>query len=40
VLTSADADQVLAQVLKTRAVVAFVPKQELTVADLRTLFCG
>lgn len=40
VLTSADAGQVLAPVLKTRAVVAFVPKQELAVADLRTLFCG
>jgi CheY-like chemotaxis protein len=40
VLTSADAGQVLAQVLQTRGVVAFVPKQELAVADLRTLFCG
>ena len=40
VLTSADVGQVPAQVLQTCAVVAFVPKQELAVADLRTLFSG
>jgi DNA-binding NarL/FixJ family response regulator len=40
VLTSADVDQVPAQVLQACAVVAFVPKQELAVADLRTLFSG
>ena len=40
VLTSADAGQVPAQVLQACAVVAFVPKQELAVADLRTLFSG
>ena len=40
VLTSADLDQVPAQVLQACAVVAFVPKQELAVTDLRTLFSG
>ena len=40
VLTSADVGQVPAQVLQTRAVVAFVPKQELAAVDFRTLFSG
>jgi CheY-like chemotaxis protein len=40
VLTSADVGQVPAQVLKACAAIAFVPKQELAVADLRTLFSG
>jgi CheY-like chemotaxis protein len=40
VLTSADADQVSAEVLKACAATAFVPKQELAVADLRALFSG
>ena len=37
VLTSADADQVPAEVLKACAAAAFVPKQELAIADLRAL---
>jgi CheY-like chemotaxis protein len=40
VLTSSDAGQVPAQVLRACAVVAFVPKQELAAADLKTLFFG
>jgi len=40
VLTSADADQVSAEVLKACAATAFVPKQELAVADLRALLSG
>jgi len=40
VLTSADADQVSAEVLKACTATAFVPKQELAVADLRALFSG
>jgi CheY-like chemotaxis protein len=38
VLVSADVDYVPAEVLKTCAAVAFVPKQELAVADLQALF--
>jgi CheY-like chemotaxis protein len=38
VLTSADIDQVPAEVMKTCAAIAFVAKQELAVADFRTLF--
>ena len=40
VLTSADADQVPAEALKACAASAFVPKQELAVADLRVLLSG
>jgi CheY-like chemotaxis protein len=40
VLTSADIDQVPAELLKTCAAAAFVPKQELAVADLRALLSG
>jgi len=40
VLTSADADQVSAEVLTACAATAFVPKQELAVADLRALLSG
>ena len=41
VLTSADTGQVQAEVMKTcPAVAAFVAKQELAAADLRTLFSG
>ena len=40
VLTSADAYQVSAEVLKACAATAFVPKQELAVADLRALLSG
>jgi CheY-like chemotaxis protein len=40
VLTSADADRVPAEVLKACAASAFVPKQELAVADLRALLSG
>ncbi len=40
VLTSADVGYVPAQILETCAAVAFVPKQELAVADLRALFAG
>lgn len=40
VLTSADAEQVPAEVLKACAATAFVPKQELAVADLRALLSG
>jgi CheY-like chemotaxis protein len=40
VLTSADADQIPAEVLKTCAATAFVPKQELALADLRALLAG
>jgi len=38
VLTSADIGQVPAEVMKTCAAIAFVAKQELAVADFRTLF--
>jgi CheY-like chemotaxis protein len=38
VLTSADLDQVPAQVMKTCAAIAFVAKQEHAAADLATLF--
>ena len=38
VLTSAEVGQVPAQVLKACAAIAFIPKQELAVADLRTFF--
>ena len=40
VLTSAEVDQVPAQVLRACAAIAFVPKQDLAVADLSTLFSG
>ena len=40
VLTSADVGHVPAQILKSSAVVAFVPKQELAIADLRGLFAS
>ncbi len=40
VLTSADIDRVPAEVMKTCPATAFVAKQELATADLRTLFCG
>ena len=40
VLTSADADQVSAEALKACAATAFVPKQQLAVADLRGLLSG
>ena len=40
VLTSADIDHVAAGVMKTCGAIAFVAKQELAVADLRTLFSG
>jgi CheY-like chemotaxis protein len=40
VLTSTDADCAPPQVLETSAAVAFVPKQELAVADLRALFAA
>jgi CheY-like chemotaxis protein len=40
VLTSSDVGHVPAQVLKTCAAVAFVPKQELAVTDLQALFGG
>jgi CheY-like chemotaxis protein len=40
VLTSADADQIPAEVLKACAAIAFVPKQELAITDLRTLLSG
>jgi CheY-like chemotaxis protein len=40
VLTSADVGHVPAQILEIYAAVAFVPKQELAVADLRALFAG
>jgi len=38
VLTSADTRQVPAEVMKTCAAIAFVAKQDLAVADLKTLF--
>ena len=38
VLTSSDADCAPSQVMATSAAVAFVPKQELAVTDLRALF--
>ncbi len=40
VLTSAEVDAVPAQLLRTSAAIAFVPKQELAVADLGSLFSG
>jgi CheY-like chemotaxis protein len=40
VLTSGDVDHVPSQVLETCTAVAFVPKQELALADLRALFAG
>ena len=40
VLTSADAGQVSAEVLKACAATAFVPKQQLALADLRGLLSG
>jgi CheY-like chemotaxis protein len=40
VLTSADVDYVPGQVLRSCAAVAFVPKHELALADLRALFAG
>jgi CheY-like chemotaxis protein len=40
VLTSADTEQVPAEVLKACAATAFVPKQELARADLRALLAG
>lgn len=40
VLTSAETGHVPAWVLKTCNAVAFVPKQDLAVADLRALFAG
>jgi CheY-like chemotaxis protein len=40
VLTSAEVGEVPAQVLKACAAIAFVPKQELAVADLSTFFSG
>jgi len=38
VLTSADTHHVPAEVMKTCAAIAFVAKQDLAVADLKTLF--
>jgi CheY-like chemotaxis protein len=38
VLTSAEVDQVPAAVLRACAAIAFVPKQELAVADFNSLF--
>jgi CheY-like chemotaxis protein len=40
VLTSTDADCGLPQIVAASAAVAFVPKQELAVTDLRTLFAA
>ena len=40
VLTSTDADCAPPQVMAASAAVAFVPKQELAVTDLRALFAG
>jgi len=40
VLTSAELDRVPANILQSCAAVAFVPKQELAVADLGALFAG
>jgi CheY-like chemotaxis protein len=40
VLTSAEVDRVPAQILRTCAAVAFVPKEELAVTDLGALFGG
>jgi CheY-like chemotaxis protein len=40
VLTSAEVGHVPAQVLKACSAIAFVPKQELAVADLSTYFSG
>jgi CheY-like chemotaxis protein len=40
VLTSAGVTHVSAQALKTSTAVGFVPKQELAVTDLRTMFAG
>lgn len=40
VLTSADVDHIPAEVMGTCPAVAFVTKQELAAADLRTLFSG
>ena len=40
VLTSADVDHIPAEVMRTCPAVAFVTKQELAAADLRTLFSG
>jgi CheY-like chemotaxis protein len=40
VLTSADAGEVPAEVLKTCAATAFVPKQQLALTDLRALLAG
>jgi len=40
VLTSADLDQVPAEVMRACPAIAFVTKQELAVADLKTLFSG
>jgi CheY-like chemotaxis protein len=40
VLTSADIERIPAEVMKTCPAIAFVAKQELAVADLRTLFSG
>ena len=40
VLTSADVDHIPAEIMRTCPAVAFVTKQELAAADLRTLFSG
>ena len=40
VLTSADLDQVPAEVMRACPAIAFVTKQKLAVADLETLFSG
>ncbi len=40
VLTSAEVDQVPAPVLRACAAIAFVPKQDLAVADLSMFFSG
>ncbi len=40
VLTSADVDRIPAEVMRSCPAVAFVAKQELAAADLRTLFSG
>jgi len=40
VLTSADADRVPPALLAACTAVAFVPKQQLAVTDLKALFCG
>jgi len=40
VLTSADLDQVPVEVMRACPAIAFVAKQELAVADLKTLFSG